>query len=83
MFDELIEHIPTKARTNQYSLPDEAERVLDRFVEWLGTQGKTRATSQSYRSYVSKAQCLGQTWEQMTSDQRSAVRKFKEFMSEA
>jgi len=70
-----------KARSKtKFHTDSETERKLDEFVEWLQrVEGKTRATSQSYRSYVAKALCEEPEWDEMTSDMRSGVRAFARF----
>jgi hypothetical protein len=70
-----------KARSKtKFHTDPETERDLDEFVLWLQREeNKTRATSQSYRSYVAKALVEDPEWEDMTSDMRSGVRAFARF----
>lgn len=77
--DNLCASIPAQARTGKFRLEDALEDELDQFVDWLVTSGKTTATARSYRSYVAKALFMDSEWKDMTSDQRSAVRKLAEF----
>jgi hypothetical protein len=75
MFDNLTTQVPSGARRGgQFRLPAEQEAYLDAFVEWLQDEGKTKGTAQSYRSHVAKAQYLQMSWEDMSSDIRSAVK---------
>jgi hypothetical protein len=57
----------------------ETRANLDAFVDALVADGKTEATARSYRSYMVTALLAmdkGQTWEDLTSDVRSAVRAY-------
>lgn len=69
------------SRESKYTSMLDAETVvqLDKFVEWLVAQNKTSATASSYKSYVAKALALELDWSDMSSDVRSAVKKFAEF----
>lgn len=66
-------------------LDDEDREELHSFLEWFRTQrghkGDTvsSASVSSYKSYLSKAWALETEDEDLTSDQRSAVRKYNEF----
>lgn len=72
-----------------YQCEPAVEQELDAFVDWLKVCGKadgtgmTSNTASSYRSYCAKAIALKQSWDDMTSDQHSAVRKLKEFREQA
>lgn len=64
-------------------LSQEVRKVLDGFVEALRKDGKTEATSRSYRSYMVTALLLqrdGKGWDEFSSDVRSAVRAFERLM---
>lgn len=75
----LAESPKARSKTKFHTDP-ETEIALDTFVEWLqSVESKTRATAQSYRSYVAKALCEGSDWDDMTSDMRSGVRAFARF----
>lgn len=62
----------------------EATRAsLDAFMDALVADGKTTATARSYRSYMVTALLAtkrGDTWDDLTSDVRSAVRAYARLM---
>lgn len=80
--EDLVASVKGGVKSSKYQLDAESEHILDEFVEWLMNEAeprKTQATSQSYRSYCAKAMYLDQAWDELTSDQRSAVRALAEF----
>lgn len=81
----LISSIPadgSSAGSGKYEsqLSADTRQVLGNFVELLLSEGKTTATANSYKSYVAKALVLGTGWDELTSDQKSAVRAFGRLM---
>jgi hypothetical protein len=62
-------------------LDPETRATLDRFAAWCKASGMSEASSRSYRSYMAKALALPDG--RLTSDQRSAVRKFARFLEES
>lgn len=87
MFDELFNEVSDESHRSggKYDsmLSSDVRTVLDEFQVWLiRAEGKSVATSQSYRSYVAKAKALGLKNDDMTSDIRSGVRALKRFMAQ-
>ena len=77
---DLFEAVGEKAAgTGRYDamLDASTRSLLDHFVEYLRAENKTEATSRSYRSYVAKALAIGG---KLSSDQKSAIRAFKDFV---
>jgi geranylgeranyl pyrophosphate synthase len=62
-------------------LPTETRHELDEFVKFLRAEGKTEATARSYRSYVVTALTSGDTWDEFSSDVRSALRALARFQA--
>lgn len=84
MFNELFNELPQGSSKNsgkyESKLPAEVLKTLEEFTEWLVKhEGKTVATSQSYKSYVAKALALKMSGDQMTSDIRSGIKALKRF----
>ena len=69
------------ARPGKYEAMLDAEdrQELTEFITWWKTQTESSATVSSYKSYLAKAWALEQDENQVTSDQRSALRKYSEF----
>lgn len=85
IFESLFERLPANKGgqgSGKYDaqLDAETRQVLDEFAAWCKDQGMSEASSRSYRSYVAKALALPD--EPTTSDQNSAIRKFRKFVEE-
>jgi hypothetical protein len=80
-FNELFARVPATGGTGlgkyEAMLDADTRAVLDEFVEWLDGR-HTKNTANSYKSYVAKALALPN--EKLSSDQKSGIRKFKEFL---
>jgi hypothetical protein len=79
----LLTSVNDTTRTGKYEamLDDEDRAELTQFVAWFKTQTESSASVSSYKSYLAKAWAEEQTADQLTSDQRSAVRKYGEFLA--
>ena len=82
-FNELFTRAAsTSKREGKYlsQLSAETQSLLGEFSSWCRDNGISEATSRSYKTYVAKA--LAEPETKLTSDQRSGVKKFQEFMAE-
>jgi hypothetical protein len=61
------------------NLPLATRQQLDAFVAWLESTGKTSATARSYRSYMVTALTTECTFDELSSDCKSAARAFARF----
>lgn len=61
-------------------LSPDTQSLLAEFAAWCRTVGISEATSRSYKTYVAKAMALPA--EKLSSDQRSGIKKFQEFMEQ-
>jgi hypothetical protein len=80
-FNELFQRAQTTSgASGKYDskLDPATRQLLTEFVTWLKADGKSDATARSYRSYMAKA--IAEPTAKLTSDQRSAIRKFEEFV---
>lgn len=88
-FDDMVNAFgkPNTERTGSLlgQLSAEERATVARFADWLkATTNMTDASVSSYRSYVAGAMIAfkaGQTREQLTSSQRSAVTKLAKFLA--
>jgi hypothetical protein len=82
-FTQLFDRLPSKAGGGlgkyEAMLDGETREILDEFVAWLEPR-HTKNTANSYKSYVAKA--LAVPSETLSSDQKSGIRKFKEFLED-
>ena len=80
-FSNIFELVDSsKSRTSKYQVDPETEVLIQEFQDFLISEGKTSATSKSYGSYVRKT--ISTSGENMTSDMKSAVRKFRFFLDQ-
>ena len=83
-FESLFEQAESTSKRegkyfSQLSLDD--QHLLGEFVTWLREEaGIKDSTSTSYKTYMAKAIVLPDA--PVTSDQRSAIKKFKEFLAQ-
>jgi len=61
------------------ALPLATRQQLDAFVEYLRSTGKTEATARSYRSYMVTALTSECTFDELSSDCKSAARAYARF----
>ena len=65
-------------------LSAESQADVAGFLAWLPSQGLKRNTINSYKTYICKAilKFAGELEGELTSDERSAVKKFKLYMAD-
>ena len=79
----LLDRVPASKGAGKYldQLTPGGREVLDEFETWLKTvDGKTESTARAYKGYCAKAIALPEST--LDSNQRSGVKKFREFLAE-
>jgi len=82
-FSNLFERAAQSSkREGKYlSMLDQATQdLLSEFTSWLEGEGISEASRRSYKTYVAKAIALPEST--LDSNQRSGVKKFREFLAE-
>ena len=82
MFEDVFSAVETTERASKYldELSDDERELADGFTAWLeATRGLKPDTAKSYKSNLARAVHKARAGEAITSDERVAVRAFKEF----
>jgi len=82
-FQDMFERAESSSkREGKYlsMLDQSTQDLLAEFVVWLEGEGISEASRRSYKTYVAKAMALPES--KLDSNQRSGVKKFREFLTQ-